>query len=99
MLIGVCGVIRLNIFCMFFQLATTLDVMFGARCPKMFESETTRKSFESFEADGVTFTGTRVKDTEPFCGRYSLMNPGKIFGITEDQAGILLSQYKEVWPY
>ena len=65
----------------------------------MFESETTRKSFESFEVDGVTFSGTRVKDTEPFCGRYSLKNPGKIFGITEDQAGILLSQYKEVWQY
>ena len=62
----------------------------------MFESETTRKSFESFEADSDTFSGTRVKDTEPFCGRYSLKNPWKIFRITEDQSGILLSQYKEV---
>ena len=71
-------------------------MMFGARCPDMFESETTRKSFESFEAAGQTFSGTRVKDTEPFCGRYSLKNPWKIFRITEDQSGILLSQYKEV---
>ena len=80
----------------FFQLAAALDVMFGARCPSMFESETTKKSFESFEADSDTFSGTRVKDTEPFCGHYSLKNPWKIFRITEDQSGILLSQYKEV---
>ena len=78
------------------QFASTLDEMFGARCPKMFESETKKKSFESFEANGVTFSGARVKDTEAFCGRYSLKNPWKIFGITEEQAGVLLSQYKEV---
>ena len=70
--------------------------MFGARCPKVFESETIRKRFESFESDGDTFSGWRVKDTEPFCGRYSLKNPWKIFGITEEQAGVLLTQHKMV---
>ena len=62
----------------------------------MFESETIRKSFESFESSGSTFSGWRVKDTEPFCGRYSLKNPWKIFGLAEEQAGVLLTQNKMV---
>ena len=62
----------------------------------MFESETIRKSFESFESSGSTISGSRVKDTEPFCGRYSLKNPWKIFGLAEEQAGVLLTQNKMV---
>ena len=78
------------------KLEATLDAMFGSRCPSLFENTDIKKSFESFESDKNTFSGTRVKDTEPFCGRYSLKNPWKIFGLGDEEPAVSLNRDKMV---
>lgn len=69
--------------------------MFEAKCPTVL-SPATAKYYQSFETLTGEFTGTMVKDTEPFCGRYVLKNPYRIFKKKEKDLGILLSQYSQV---
>ena len=79
------------------QLETALDGLFSAQCPEVFEGTgRSRHVFESFEAYGGKFHGVITKETEPFCGRYSVKNPHRIFAIGKDDVGVALSQFSKV---
>jgi hypothetical protein len=77
------------------QLEKAIDGMFEAKCPEVF-SPRTAKYYQSFEVGSDEFTGTMVKDTEPFCGRYALKDPFRIFKKKEKDLGIMLSQFSMV---
>lgn len=70
--------------------------MFSARCPSLFEGTGLSKYYQNFESDSALFRGTRVKDTEAFCGRYVLKNPTRLFTQTDGELGIMLSSYGTV---
>ncbi|XP_060573258.1 fibrocystin-L-like isoform X2 [Ruditapes philippinarum] len=74
------------------SLEKAIDGMFEAKCPEVF-SPRTAKYYQSFEVGSDEFTGTMVKDTEPFCGRYALKDPFRIFKKKEKDLGIMLSQF------
>ncbi|XP_053372863.1 fibrocystin-L-like [Mercenaria mercenaria] len=74
------------------KLEAAIEVMFEAKCPDVF-SPRTAKYYQSFEEYSSEFTGTIVKDTEPFCGRYSLKDPFRIYKKKEKDFGIMLSSY------
>lgn len=78
------------------QLLSAIEGLFEAKCPSVFESASLSTYYESFEADSNSFSGYRVKDTDPFCGRYALKNPRRIFIKPEDDLGIMLSSYGTV---
>ena len=73
-----------------------LDGLFSAQCPDFFAEGGQTHVFESFEAYGGKFWGTITKETEPFCGRYSVKNPSRLFVIGSDDIGVSLSQYSQV---
>ena len=70
--------------------------MFEAKCPTVFESPSLNKVYLDYESNTGDFGGTRVKDTEPFCGRYSLKNPWAMYKTKEDDSSIALASYKMV---
>ena len=78
------------------QLKAAITGMFEAKCPSVFESASLSKHYESFEGGSAMFSGTQTKDTEPFCGKYSLKNPSRVYRKKEDELGISLSQYGTV---
>ncbi|GFN92109.1 fibrocystin-l [Plakobranchus ocellatus] len=65
-----------------------LEGLFSVRC----HEELTRGTVTDFETSQSWMTG-RVSDTEPFCGRYSLMNPKIIYhkGQGKNAKGFLIS--------
>lgn len=70
--------------------------MFTAKCPAAFASQELAKYYESFEGDSDLFIGGRVQDTEPFCGRWVLKNPYRIYKQLDGEFGIMLSSYSTV---
>ena len=76
------------------QFANALDGLFSAQCPDFFEGTGQAEPvFENFEDYSGKFSGSITKETEPFCGRYSVKNPNLIF--TTDN-GLALLQYSKV---
>ena len=78
------------------QLGSAITGMFQAKCPSVFEGPGIAKYYQSFESGSALFSGTMVKDTEPFCGAYVLKNPYRIFRQEEGELGIMLSSYGTV---
>ena len=78
------------------QLESTLDGLFSAQCPDFFEGGARAHVFESYEAYGGKFSSWISKETDAFCGRYSAINPGRIFAIGSDDVGVALSQFSKV---
>ncbi|KAH3704528.1 hypothetical protein DPMN_079584 [Dreissena polymorpha] len=79
----------------YLQLESVMNSLFEAKCPTIFSGKGIAKHYESFESAGL-FNGERVKDSEPFCGRYSLKNPDRIYQQKTDELGIMLSAYGTV---
>ncbi|KAK3716577.1 hypothetical protein RRG08_039372 [Elysia crispata] len=67
---------------------TALEELFSVRCHEQLSSG----QVEDFESSESWMNG-RVSDTEPFCGRYSVMNPTYIYhkGFGEDDTGFPIS--------
>ncbi|WAR05573.1 PKHL1-like protein, partial [Mya arenaria] len=57
------------------KISTLMSSLFEAKCPPVFSGPGISKYFQDFESHSDLYSGTRVKDTEPFCGRYVLQNP------------------------
>lgn len=75
------------------SLETTLDQLFSAQCPDFFSGSPQTGIYENFEHRSNSFSGVITKETEPFCGRYSLQNPGKMF---TSKQGIPLIRYSKL---
>ncbi|XP_052805044.1 fibrocystin-L-like isoform X2 [Mya arenaria] len=75
------------------QLNTIVNGMFEAQCPEVFEGKGKAKIYENFEASSGLWSGYRVKDSEPFCGRYALKYPNRIYQAAEEDFGIMLAQH------
>ncbi|XP_052286416.1 fibrocystin-L-like [Dreissena polymorpha] len=67
--------------------------MFEGKCPKAFEGPGKAAFYESFETGSGQYSGQVTRESEPFCGRYSLKNPYRIFKVAADKPGIMLSQF------
>jgi hypothetical protein len=71
--------------------------MFSAKCPTVFSSPSKAAYYQNFESGSSEFWGTRVMDTEPFCGRNVLKNPFRIYRQASDEdVGIMLSMFGTV---
>ena len=66
------------------QVKSALEELFSVRCHPLLSSGRNLFDFES-DTDGIR---GRTSDVEPFCGRYSIKNPGWIFhkGTDEEKA-------------
>ncbi|XP_053372850.1 fibrocystin-L-like [Mercenaria mercenaria] len=53
--------------------------MFEAKCPEMFESSSSVKYFEGFEADSSWYNRYRIRSVDAFCGKYALRNPKIVY--------------------
>ena len=91
-----CIVIYQNGSFLLTQLTTVVEGMFEAKCPAVFESSSLKKLYLDYESDTGDFGGWRVKDTEPFCGRYSLKNPWALYRTKTDDLTISLSSFPKV---
>lgn len=85
--------IQSNGYLFIFQLEEILDGLFSAQCPDVITSSKHAFIFENFEANSEIFAGFVTKETEPFCGRYSLKNPDYIF---MDSDGLSFPKYSVV---
>ncbi|MEW8546846.1 MAG: hypothetical protein AB2693_25305 [Candidatus Thiodiazotropha sp.] len=74
-----------------------MDGMFSAQCPEFFTGGDQTQFYESFEDNSGKFRGTITKETDPFCGRYSLKNPDSLYYAGSRDAGLAMSQYSQVF--
>ena len=67
--------------------------MFKAKCPDILSSGA--KEYIDYESGGK-FWGSITKETDAFCGRYSVKNPGRIFRKNDKDLGVAVSTSRQV---
>lgn len=73
-----------------------MDGLFSAQCPDFLTGGVQAHLYESFESNTGAFWGTITKETDPFCDRYTLKNPTRLYYVRSYRAGVPLSRYNQV---